>query len=73
MTLIPELERELRAMTSRRRRRRTRWLVGLAPLVVVTGTTAALAASGVIPIGSPAPDPGAGQHRDPVPGARRGH
>jgi hypothetical protein len=61
MTLIPELERELRAVVARRRRRRMRWLAGLAPVVVVTGTTAALAASGVILIGSPVQDPGAGQ------------
>jgi hypothetical protein len=66
MTLIPELERELRSMAARRRRRRIRWFAGLAPVVVVTGTTAALAAGGVIPIGSPAQDPGAGQRKPDV-------
>ncbi|MDA0181646.1 hypothetical protein OJ997_15175 [Solirubrobacter phytolaccae] len=61
MTLIPELREELRTTAVRhaRPRRRRRWWFGLAPVVLVAGTTAALAASGVlqIPIGEPAKDP----------------
>ena len=58
MTLIPELRRELRATAERERwRRRRRRLLGLAPVLVVGGTTAALAAGGVIGFGEPATDP----------------
>jgi hypothetical protein len=58
MTVIPELRRELRATAEReRRRRRRRRLLGLAPVLVVGGTTAALAAGGVIRFGEPATDP----------------
>ncbi|WP_028060306.1 hypothetical protein [Candidatus Solirubrobacter pratensis] len=57
MTLIPELERELeRVLPPRRRRFSLKLGLGL-PVLLVAGTTAALAAGGVIPIGAPAKDP----------------
>jgi hypothetical protein len=57
MTLIPELERELeRVLPPRRRRFSLKLGLGL-PVLLVAGTTAALAAGGVIPIGAPAEDP----------------
>jgi hypothetical protein len=59
MTLIPELRTELSASIARKRRARRWRLFGLAPVVVVATTTAALAAGGVIKIGSPATDPAA--------------
>ncbi len=61
MTLIPELERELeRAIPRRRRRLPVRVTFGI-PLLLAAGTTAALAAGGVIPVGSPTRDPGSGK------------
>ena len=49
MTLIPELERELSAMTARRSRgRRRRWLFAGVPVALAVTGTAALAATGVI-------------------------
>jgi hypothetical protein len=66
MTLIPELERELeRAIPTRRRRLRRRITLGI-PVVLVVGTTAALAAGGVLPVGTPAKDPTAGHLRPHV-------
>ena len=65
MTLIPELERELSAMTARRTPgRRRRWLFAGVPVALAVTGTAALAATGVIPIGSPVSAPG-DQYRKP--------
>ena len=57
MTLIPELRAELAALAERGARRRRRWFFGLTPVALVATTTVALAAGGVISIGSPAKDP----------------
>lgn len=65
MTLIPELERELSAMAARRTRgRKRRWLFAGVPVALAVTGTAALAATGVIPIGSPVSAPG-DQYRKP--------
>src|SRR5262245_55769686 len=59
MTLIPELEREFERVIPRRRRLPLRLSFGI-PVVLVASTTAALAAAGVIRVGSPVEDPAAG-------------
>lgn len=69
MTLIPELDRELTAAITRDhagRAPRRRWLRAslLVAVTVTAGSTAALAAVGVIPVGSPATDHAKG-HRTP--------
>ena len=57
MTLIPELEREIeRVMPARRARRSLQLGLGIGAAILI-GSTAALAATGVIPIGSPVNGP----------------
>ena len=57
MSLIPELEREIeRVLPSRRRRRRAVRFGVPAVAILLAGTTGALAATGVIPVGSPTKD-----------------
>src|SRR4051812_38679344 len=69
-TLIPELERELQAMvarqgaaapiaepSARRHRRLSRRAAIVLAAVLLLAATAALAATGVIPVGTPVTDP----------------
>jgi hypothetical protein len=55
MTLIPELEREIQRVLPRRRRWSLRFGASVTAILLV-GTTGALAATGVIPVGSPTRD-----------------
>lgn len=57
MTLIPELEREVERVAPVRKVRRTmRVSLGIGVALLAGGTAALVAATGVIPVGSPAKD-----------------